>query len=155
MPERTIPLTVTAALAALVCPLSSLRAQEGEEWSIEESRAPSTRTLDFVATEGTWMSVDVSPDGARLAFDLLGHIYEMSVQGGEARALTSGRSWNSFPRYSPDGSGVAFTSDRGGSEDLWVLWLAEDSLENVSESPQPVVRPTWSVDGHALYGGTL
>ncbi len=155
MPVRTIPLTVTAALTALVCPLSSLHAQEGEEWSIEESRAPSTRTLDFVATEGTWMSVDVSPDGARLAFDLLGHIYEMSVQGGEARALTSGRSWNSFPRYSPDGSGIAFTSDRGGSEDLWVLWLANDSLENISESPRPVVRPTWSANGQALFGSAL
>ena len=131
-------------------------AQESESpWSIEESRAPTTTPLRFTATEGTWMSVDVSPDGARIAFDLLGHIYEMPYGGGEARALTTGRSWNMFPRYSPDGGRIALTSDRAGTDDVWVLDLADDSFENVSKAPGPVVRPTWSLDGNALYGSSL
>jgi Tol biopolymer transport system component len=143
------------ALAALA-PLSAQEPpDERASWSIEETRAPSTVPLRFTATEGTWMSVDVSPDGRRIAFDLLGHIYELPVEGGTATALTSGRSWNMFPRYSPDGSRLAFTSDRGGSEDLWILYLGTDSLENVSDMPLPVVQGSWSLDGRALYGSTL
>ncbi len=98
------------------------------------------------------MSLDVSPDGRHLAFDLLGHIYEMPIDGGEATALTTGRSWNMFPRYSPDGMRLAFSSDRGGSEDMWILHRGTDSLENISDMPLPVVQGTWSADGRALYG---
>ena len=144
-----------AALPFLGIPTAQASAQEADSWSIEESRAPSTTPLRFTATEGTWMSVEVSPDGTKLAFDLLGHIYEMPIEGGDAVALTSGRSWNMFPRYGPDGARVAFTSDRSGSEDLWILHLDSDSVENVSEMSLPVVQATWSADGRALYGSVV
>lgn len=134
---------------------SETAASDTASWDIQVSRAPSTHTLSFTATEGTWMSVDVSPDGERLAFDLLGHIYEMPIAGGDATPLTSGRSWNMFPRYGPDGRRIAFTSDRGGSEDLWILHRGTDSLENVSGMPIPVAQGTWSADGRALFGSTL
>ena len=54
--------------------------------------------LSYNATEGTLISVDVSPDGKQLAFDLLGHIYTMSISGGKAEAITKGTSWNMYPR---------------------------------------------------------
>ncbi len=136
-------------------------AQDTDEWSIEESRAPSTTPLRFTATEGTWISLDVSPDGRHLAFELLGHIYEMPIGGGEAQALTSGRSWNSFPRYSPDGTRIAITSDRSGSEDVWILHrgtggaAGTDSTENVTKMDLPVVQGSWSADGTALYASAL
>ena len=76
-------------------------------------------TLTFEATEGTLISVDVSPNGRTIAFDLLGHIYLMSINGGKAEALTKGSSWNMFPRFSPNGDKILFTSDRSGSDDLW------------------------------------
>src|SRR6476619_2962344 len=63
---------------------------------------------------GTWMSVDVSPDGSRVLFDLLGDIYELPFAGGDAKALTSGLAWDMQPSYSPDGNSIVFTSDRGG-----------------------------------------
>ena len=152
-PSRLWP---SLALAAgLTATSASVHAQDDETWSIEESRAPSTSTLRFTASEGTWMSVDVSPDGQMVAFDLLGHIYQMSVAGGPATALTEGRSWNMFPRYSPDGSKIAFTSDRSGSEDVWVLYLESDSLENVSKMDNPVVQPTWARSGRAIYASEL
>ena len=96
----TRPTLLVACLA--VCLGSPCLARQADEWNIEESRAPSTVLLDYAAEEGTWMSVDVSPDGLRIVFDLLGHIYEMPIDGGEATALTTGRSWNMFPQYSPD-----------------------------------------------------
>ncbi|MYE15094.1 MAG: hypothetical protein F4Y07_01295, partial [Gemmatimonadetes bacterium] len=66
------------ACLVLIAALPTLAvAQDADEWSIEESRAPSTTPLRFTATEGTWISLDVSPDGRHIAFELLGHIYEM------------------------------------------------------------------------------
>ncbi|MDE2785021.1 MAG: amidohydrolase family protein [Gemmatimonadota bacterium] len=150
------------ACLVLIAALPTLAvAQDADEWSIEESRAPSTTPLRFTATEGTWISLDVSPDGRHIAFELLGHIYEMPIEGGEARALTSGRSWNSFPRYSPDGARIAITSDRGGSEDVWILGrgtgdaASADAPENVTKMALPVVQGSWSADGRAIYASAL
>ena len=100
---------VTAILGAS----TPLRGQS--EWDVTKPRGE-TRPLDFTTKEGTWMSVDVSPDGRWVAFDLLGHIYRVSVEGGEAECLTqdSGIAINSQPRYSPDGETLAFVSDRAG-----------------------------------------
>ena len=60
-----------------------------------------------------------------------------------------------FPRYSPDGTKIAFTSDRSGSEDVWVLHLDTDSLENVSKMDNPVIQPTWAESGKAIYASEL
>ena len=156
VPKRAPRWLLACLVLSGMSPSSGARAQEAspDEWDIEDPHAP-TVPLAFTATEGTWISVDVSPDGEHIVFDLLGHIYEMPFEGGVATPLTQGRSWNILPRYSPDGAHVAFTSDRNGTEDLWVLDLATSELRNVSDMPVPVVRPTWAASGDALYGTSL
>ena len=67
------------------------------------------------------MSLDVSPDGQTIAFDLLGDIYTIPVTGGEATNIASGLPWEIQPRFSPDGSQIAFTSDRAGGDNIWVM----------------------------------
>lgn len=142
-------------IGALVCLCAwTARAQEKEAWSVDADHAPYT-VFEMSAREGTWLSVDVAPDGETLVFDLLGHLYELPIDGGAARRLTDGRSWNMFPRYSPTGDRIAFTSDRGGSNDLWVLTRASGNLQNVSEMDLPVFQGTWSRDGRHLYGTAL
>lgn len=149
---------VWAVLAALVFLVAgSVSAQENEdsskeEWSIDTANPEGTPTLqvDFDTQEGTWMSVDVSPDGQTIAFDLLGHIYEMPIEGGNARRLTDGRSWNQMPRYSPDGSEIAFTSDRNGVDNIWIMDRESGELENLTKSKDPVLRGNWSADGRHI-----
>ena len=79
------------------------------------------RKISFTTSEGTWTSLDVSPDGKTIAFDLMGDIYTVPVTGGEATAVTKGISFDTHPRYSPDGKRLLFTSDRSGAENLWYI----------------------------------
>jgi hypothetical protein len=76
-------------------------------------------------TTGTWMSVDVSPDGSEIVFDLLGDIYVLPIEGGEAIPITSGMAWDMQPVFSPDGSQIAFTSDRG-AETIFGEWIGRE-----------------------------
>ena len=78
------------------------------------------RSISFTTDEGTWMSLDVSPDGKSIIFDLVGDLYLMPFRGGEAKRITSGIAFDSQPVFSPDGEDISFISDRGGSENLWI-----------------------------------
>ncbi len=123
---------------------------QGPGFHIDSIKAPTT-PLEFTTSQGTWLGVDVSPDGRWIVFDLLGHLYEMPFAGGDATALTKGRSYNHLPRYSPDGTRILFTSDRSGKEEIWMLRRGTDSVEKVSKMPNRAFAATWSRDGRAIY----
>ncbi|WP_332911026.1 hypothetical protein [Algoriphagus boritolerans] len=79
------------------------------------------REIKFNTKEGTWMSVDVSPDGKTIAFDLMGDIYSIPFEGGKATPITTGIAYETHPRFSPDGERILFTSDRAGNDNLWYI----------------------------------
>lgn len=91
------------------------------------------REIPIDVRSGTWMSIDVSPDGTRVLFDLLGDLYELPIAGGEARSLTSGLAWDMQPRYSPDGNSILFTSDRAGGDNLWLM-------DRNGNAPRPLTK---------------
>ena len=98
---------------------------------------------------GTWLSLDVSPDGKTIAFDLLGDIYTLPIAGGEARAISSGHAWDMQPRFSPDGSRIAFTSDRSGGDNIWTMDSNGDSPRQIThETFRLLNNPSWSPDGN-------
>lgn len=110
-----------------------------------------TRRIEFETDEGTWMSVDVSPDGKTLLFDLLGDLYTLPITGGDAKLLMGGRAWDHMSRFSRDGKSIAFISDRDGNMNLWVANADGTNATQVTkESRSPVTSPTWSPDGTIL-----
>jgi putative tricarboxylic transport membrane protein len=116
---RGIPVLIAAFTAPLAA--QDAPAQAGR-WDVTEARGE-VRTIDFTTNEGTEISVDPSPDGSWLVFDLLAHIYRMPAAGGTAEVLTqnSGVALNYHPRISPDGRQIAFVSDRDGQPNLWIM----------------------------------
>ena len=106
------------------------------------------RTLSFDTDEGTWISLDVSPDGKSLVFELLGDLYTLPISGGEARRITSGLPFDSQPRYSPDGKRIVFLSDRDGSENVWTCAADGTLLKQVTKGTTDLfASPTWTPDG--------
>lgn len=113
---------LTFLLSTCLLSLAASATDKKEEGDWDVSNPPGERReIPLDVRSGTWMSVDVSPDGKHIAFDLLGDIYELPMEGGKARSLTSGMAWDMQPRYSPDGAHIAFTSDRAGGDNLWLM----------------------------------
>ena len=111
-----------------------------------------TRTISFNTTEGTWMSLDVSPDGKSIIFDLVGDLYSIPFRGGEAKRITSGIAFDSQPVFSPNGEMISFISDRGGSENLWVANLDGSNPKQLTESNDwQFASPIFSNDGNYVY----
>lgn len=124
-------------------------------WEVAESLGEG-REATIDVSEGTWMSVDVSPAGDQLVFDLLGDLYLLPIEGGQATPLTSGPAWDMQPRFSPDGTEVAFTSDRAGGDNVWVqpLGSGEEEPPVARQVSQETFRllnsPAWSPDGEYI-----
>ncbi|MGH7618729.1 MAG: amidohydrolase family protein [Gemmatimonadaceae bacterium] len=107
-----------------------------------------TRTLTFTTRVGHWMSVDVSPDGRTIAFDLLGDIYTIPITGGKATALTRGMGFDAQPRFSPDGKKIVYVSDRDGGYNLYTLSLdKKDTVQITTGKTNRYYSPVFTPDG--------
>ena len=112
----------------------------------------SDRKVTFTTDEGTWLSLDVSPDGKTIAFELLGDIYTLPIEGGKAKLIDGGMSFDSQPKFSPDGKWVAFLSDREGSENIWIMHPDGTDVKQVSKDPNSeFASPSWDPNGKYVY----
>jgi Tol biopolymer transport system component/imidazolonepropionase-like amidohydrolase len=150
-------LVAMLAVAAVTPPPSALvsRPMKAGADPADDVNAPrrDARKVTFDVNEATWTSLDVSPDGTTIVFDLLGDLWLVPVDGGAARPLTSGPAWDVTPRFSPDGSAVAFASDRGGLMNLWVVGVDGADPHALTEEEDSYVRgPEWSPDGAWVVG---
>jgi len=110
-------------IAGVLCGLSVISVAQDKDkkkWDVNNPGGPG-RDVAFTVNEGTWMNLDVSPDGKDIVFDLLGDIYTMPITGGEAKVLRQGMAMEVQPRFSPDGRHILFTSDAGGGDNIWVM----------------------------------
>ena len=125
--------------------------EETEQWQVNTPANAPLEQVKIDVNEGTWMNISVSPDGKTVLFDLLGDIYQMPIEGGQAKPLAQGIAWQMQPVYSPDGKYIAFTSDEDGGDNIWVM-NADGS------NPHPVTKetfrllnsPAWSPDSQYL-----
>jgi Tol biopolymer transport system component/predicted amidohydrolase len=132
-----------------VLPLTFMLAKEGEPDSLGNALPMEpTRTVAFTTDEGTWLSLDVSPDGKTIIFELLGDLYTLPYRGGKATRITSGMAFDSQPSYSPDGEWIAFLSDRDGAENIWIAKADGGEPKQLSkDGNKSFASPAWTPDG--------
>ncbi|MCA9684651.1 MAG: PD40 domain-containing protein, partial [Myxococcales bacterium] len=161
MPPPSVTSTTVGTKAPERCPGGDAQADPKDDskagakggdcvWNVDEPPG-GKQQVAIDTTTGTWMNLDVSPDGTQIVFDLLGDLYLLPIAGGEAKALTEGMAWDMQPRFSPDGKWIAFTSDRGGGDNIWVIPSAGGEAKVVTkEDFRLLSAPAWSPDGEYI-----
>ncbi|WP_290878474.1 amidohydrolase family protein [Gracilimonas sp.] len=106
------------------------------------------REFSFNLKEGSWIALDVNPDGSTIVFDYLGDLYTIPIEGGEATQITEGMQFDSQPRFSPDGQKVVFISDASGGEGVWVYDFETEEKEQITKGKNNEYQsPEWAPDG--------
>ena len=151
-PSANLP---SAAATQHIAPPASAQESRAEadalKWDVERPRGLTLRKVPINTDEGTWMNVDVSPDGTRVAFDMLGDIYVMPIGGGTPTRIAEGLSYEQQPRWSPDGSRIAFVSDRGGGDNIWIMNADGSSKKQLTKEDFRLLnQPSWSPDGRYI-----
>ncbi len=109
------------------------------------------KRIQFTTDEATWMSLDLSPDGKTIVFDLVGDIYLMPAEGGEAKRLIGGASHETMPKFSPDGKKLVFISDRSGAENVWICNLDGGEMKALTKDRETrYLSPSFTPDGKGL-----
>jgi imidazolonepropionase-like amidohydrolase/Tol biopolymer transport system component len=111
---------LSVLILAAAQPVFSQDKKDAPKWDIEKFRG-TTKNFTINTDEGTWMNLDVSPDGKDIVFDILGDIYIMPVSGGTAKLLSGGAAFDVQPRFSPNGRYISYTSDRSGGDNIWIM----------------------------------
>jgi imidazolonepropionase-like amidohydrolase/Tol biopolymer transport system component len=134
--------------------LTQVWAQEKEDKKWDVANPPGDwnfKDVKFKTNEGTWMNLDVSPDGKQVVFDMLGDIYIMPISGGKATPLRTGIPYEIQPRFSPDGKEISFTSDAGGGDNIWVMKVdGSDAKQITKENFRLLNNAIWTPDGNYL-----
>src|SRR5260370_24025765 len=158
-------LMVLALSISGICKISEARSQDvtqekekkeekKDEKKDEKKGLPlkSDRKITFTTDEGTWLSLDVSPVGKTIAFELIGDIYTLPIEGGKAKLIDGGMAFDSQPKLSPEGQWIAFLSDRKGSENVWIMHADGSAVKQVSKDPTTEFpSPTWDPSGKYVY----
>ena len=125
---------------------------ESKKWDVNNPHKDwSYKTFNLNTDEGTWMNLDISPDGKTIVFDMLGDIYTMPVTGGRAKALRTGLAFEVQPRYSPDGTYISFTSDAEGGNNIWVMTADGQNAKAITKEKYRLLNnAVWTPDGKSL-----
>lgn len=122
---------------------------------------PQNMTRVSFANEGGDFDVDIAPDGKSIAFASTRHaktadIYVKSANGTAIMQITNDPAHDVTPVFSPDGSKIAFASDRSGNWDLYIVDIQGGRPVQITNEPTQDLSPSFSPDGkwlvYASYG---
>ncbi len=141
-------------IAILICSLpitgNAQEEEKKEKWDVNKPGEP-YKDVTIETDEGTWMNLDVSPDGKTIVFDMLGDIYTLPIAGGEANIIREGHAFEVQPRFSPDGKKISFTSDTGGGDNIWIMDVDGTNAKQVTKEKFRLLNnAVWIPDGQYI-----
>ena len=147
-------LSLLAALFILPLTINAQEDVKEAKWDVAKpGESFNYKKQNFTTSEGTWMNLDVSPDGKTIVFDMLGDIYSMPISGGKAKVLRSGIPFEIQPRFSPDGKFISFTSDAGGGDNIWVMKIDGTDVRQITKEDFRLVNnAAWMPNGNYIVG---
>ena len=133
--------------AALAAALALLGAGDLAPAAVPPTAAPDTVNLMAAATVGS--------SNGEIAFVRMvapgdSEIYAMDADGTGVTRLTTSPGEDADPAWSPGGTKIAFTSDRGGNEDVYVMSADGTGVRQLTNSPGADSDPAWSPDGRRI-----
>lgn len=145
-------LLISLLLLTSICTIQAQDNKKKDKNKWDVSTPPGKyKEIEYTTDEGTWMSLDVSPDGQEIVFDMMGDIYSMPIAGGTAKALRQGHAFEVQPRYSPDGGKISFTSDAGGGDNIWIMNRDGSEAKQVTKEKFRLLNnAVWSPNGEYL-----
>ena len=144
-------LKITCVFAALSWLATATATEDEDQKKPDLPLEGKTVSLTFSTDEGSWLSLDVTPDGETIIFDLLGDLYSLPMSGGRATRITSGLGFDSQPVVSPDGEWLAFISDRSGSNNLRITKSDGSDARKLSDDSQwGGISPAWMPDSQYI-----
>src|SRR6516225_9132067 len=103
--------------------------------------------VNVTVSEGTSMSVSVSPDGQTLAIDMQGSIWTLPATGGTANRITDLYNDARQPMWSPDGRWITYFGYRDGGYDVWAIAPDGTHQHKLTWGPFDDREPVYSHDG--------
>jgi len=137
--------------------LTAQKKDKKEEKTEEKDRSKNPlplkpeRKIRLQTDEGTWLNLDVSPDGQTIAFDMMGDLYLLPMEGGKAERITDGHAYETHPKFSPDGKHLCFTSDSSGAENIWIMELGSKEFTQITkDNDKHYQSAEWTPDGNYI-----
>lgn len=126
---------------------SSIAFTSGGSISIMNTDGSDVRVI---AQEESAFGATFSPDGSRVVFNVGGYIVEVPTTGGESKVLLRDQFWNADPAFSPDGSTLVFSSNRGGNNGSEIYSMPTDGGEITPLTDTYAVHPQFTPDGSRI-----
>lgn len=154
MLQHSIAHRFALCISLLICTaIFSQNGKDSAKKATKELPLEPKRKINFTTDTGTWMSLDVSPDGQTIVFDLMGDIYSIPISGGRATTLTAGIQYDVHPRFSPDGKSLVFISDKSGSDNIWTVDLTTKKSKQITKDKKHnFFSAEWTPDGDYIVG---
>ena len=118
---------------------------------IDISTDDKENNFEVLTINGEADSYSLSPSGQRAAISAHGEIFTIATERGDASRVTRSFSRETQPVWSPDGKTIAYVSDQGGRDSVWVASADGSNAKKLTDSDNEKIRIGWMPDSKALF----